>query len=323
MTIVEKIDITSSSSLIYLKHILSKLPVEDTSYYLLAASELGTNILKYANTGWIYILQEDRHYILAACDYGPGIQDLAWAKKKGTTTAKNSLGLGLYQLSNNINFNFSIFSSTHKEMHGTVAILYPKKYNPNICFLSEPYINEANNGDFFAKKGKFLLFGDASGHNYKSHNTALLIKEKFNNTIPSCILIEDFFKQIHSIIKQEHRRGAVFCIAEIVKENIQICGVGNIDIWQIAQGAIRYHSLKSGIVGESISSISRLKLLLEDKILLASDGIEKSKMQQLLPNLYGYDALTYTIATIHFCKNRFDDRSTLAITKGAPNGEQL
>ncbi len=323
MTIVEKIEIVSSSALIYLKHILSKLPIEDTTYYLLAASELGTNILKYAKTGWIYILQENRHYMLAACDYGSGIQDLTWVREKGTTTAKNSLGLGLYQLSNSENFNFSIFSSTQKEMHGTVAILYPKKFNPKICFLSEPYINESNNGDFIAKKGKFLLFGDASGHNYKSHMTAVLIKEKFNNTILSCILIEDFFKQIHSIIKKEHRRGAVFCIAEVVNENIQICGIGNIDIWEIAEKAIRYHSLKSGIVGESISGIRRLKLTLEDKVLLTSDGIERKKMQQLLPNLHGYDALTYTIATIHFCKNRFDDRSVLTITKGVPNGKQF
>lgn len=316
MKIVEKIKVATQNDLIYLKYRLKQLKeLPDRAFYLLAAGELGTNILKYAQEGTIYILQSDVHYILAAFDYGKGIENLQWAMKRGTTTSKNSLGLGLYQLSQSENFHFEIYSSTKKDMHGTVALLYPKNFDPKILFFSDPYLNENNNGDFFAKKGKFLLFGDASGHSSKSHATSELIKKEFYKSVLSCVITEEFFKHIHSIIKEKGMRSAVFCILEVLRNSVQICGVGNISIWHMFEDTITYHSLKEGIVGERISSISKIVFQLNDKILLTTDGIEKRKANRLLKELLKLSPIMIVFAIFHFCKVHTDDTSLLIISK--------
>lgn len=64
-----------------------------------AASELSTNILRYAGAGelWLRVAHEgDRVGIeLVAVDRGPGIDDVAKAMEDHYSTTKGSLGLGL------------------------------------------------------------------------------------------------------------------------------------------------------------------------------------------------------------------------------------
>lgn len=66
-----------------------------------AASELSTNILRYAGKGQIeisIIIDEDNHYHgieLLASDQGPGIIDIEQALKENYSSQPNSLGQGL------------------------------------------------------------------------------------------------------------------------------------------------------------------------------------------------------------------------------------
>jgi len=64
-----------------------------------AASELATNILRYAGEGEItvsIIHNDGRHGIeIIALDKGPGIQDINLAMMEGFTTTEKSLGMGL------------------------------------------------------------------------------------------------------------------------------------------------------------------------------------------------------------------------------------
>lgn len=71
-----------------------------------AASELSTNILRYADKGemLVRIIQEPSRNTkgieLVAKDQGPGIHDLELALKEHYTSTENSLGLGLLSVYN-------------------------------------------------------------------------------------------------------------------------------------------------------------------------------------------------------------------------------
>jgi len=64
-----------------------------------AASELATNILRYANQGEITVCiiqdAERTGVEILAWDQGPGIRDLQMAMKENYSTSKRSLGMGL------------------------------------------------------------------------------------------------------------------------------------------------------------------------------------------------------------------------------------
>ena len=313
MKIIEKIIIESKSDLLYLKYRLYKMSLPNESGYIFAAMELGTNILKYAQKGYVLLLQEGDFILLAFCDNGPGIDSLEKAKQKGYTTHTNSLGLGLYQLEANNLFLLDIFTSTSSHLHGTVALVIPIELDQQAWYLSRPFLSEEHNGDFFAKKGKFLLFGDASGHNKKSYKSARFIVDRFFHTPLSCLMAQDFFEMIHQELQKRHLRSAVFSLIEMLKNHVQICGVGNIDIWHLTPIATTYHSLRPGIVGESLSTITNLSFSLEkkDKIVLCTDGIQKTYAKEILDT--DLHPATMAVALIHFCADPLDDASTLII----------
>jgi len=314
MEILEKIEIKNKSDLIFLKHTLRNYEylTPDISFYSFALMELGTNLLKHtSNGGYFYFLQKDKQLIIASLDYSNGIKDISWAIQKGHSSLKDSLGIGLYKLSTNKDYHFEIFSL---EKEGTITLLYPKNLNDSIIYFSEPYLNKKNNGDFFSQKGKFFLFGDASGHTIKAKKTADYITKHFFNNRLSCIMIDEFFSEISCIIKQANMRSAVFCIIEKIKNSINICGVGNIDIWHLNYNSHKYHSLKNGIVGEVYSDITNLHLNLEikDKLVLSTDGIRKNKLH-FLEKLYRYSNIMGGLAMVHFAGDAMDDKSVLII----------
>ncbi|MFA9464758.1 MAG: anti-sigma regulatory factor [Velocimicrobium sp.] len=79
----------------------AKFRNNDEFMVAVAASELATNILRYAGKGKmeINIIQKtDSNVVgieLLACDFGPGIADIDLAMKEQYSTTPNSLGQGL------------------------------------------------------------------------------------------------------------------------------------------------------------------------------------------------------------------------------------
>jgi Anti-sigma regulatory factor (Ser/Thr protein kinase) len=71
-----------------------------------AASELATNILRYAGCGTITVslvkrkTQDTEGIELLACDEGPGIPDIGMALREQYSSQENSLGLGLPSVKN-------------------------------------------------------------------------------------------------------------------------------------------------------------------------------------------------------------------------------
>jgi len=316
MKIVEKFSIECNADIIYTKRMLQnhfdEKKIVDKSFFILAFMELATNLIKHANGGKVFLFEEEGYHLLGAVDQGDGIEDINSALKKGYTTATNSLGLGLHQLSTNELYDFEIFSSVQKEFHGTTILLKPKKLQSNLVFLSKPYINEANNGDFFAKKGKFLLFGDAAGHNKKSHKTADFIIKRFFSMPLSCIMINDFFSSLHQELQHYDMRGAVCLVGEIVKNNISLCGIGDISLWHKQNDTLLLKTFKNGIIAEAFSSTQRFDFALEsgEFCVMTTDGIEQRKMENFKNiSMQGYSAYFIAFVMLYFAKSRFDDSS--------------
>jgi len=319
MKIIEEFIIEQKADIIYAKRTLQSHFCEekfrDKSFFLLAFMELATNLVKYTEGGKVLLLESGGHYMLGVVDYGGGIESVARSLQRGYTTAENSLGLGLYQLSSNNLYDFEIFSTQKKNFHGTVILLKPKELQERIICFSKPYTNKESNGDFYAKKGKFLLFGDAAGHNKKSYKTAKLIEKRFYSSKLSCIMIDDFFKQIHQELHEKEMHSAVFVIVEAVKNHISLCGV-DLSVWIKTQNHLALKTLKNGIIGEAFSSVEKLHYDLKegDFCIITTDGMQNQKMEYFKnEEMSGYSAYFMALVMWHFATSQFDDSSVVVI----------
>lgn len=320
MKIAEEFSIKQNADIIYTKRMLQSHFDEgkfiDKSFFILAFMELATNLIKHTKGGKVFLIEEQGYYLLGIADCGQGIANVAVSLHKGYTTAANSLGLGLYQLSTNDCYDFEIFSTTKKDFHGTTILLKPKELHSNTVFLSKPFLSEPNNGDFFAKKGKFLLFGDASGHNKKSHKTADFITQKFFSTPLSCIMINNFFESTHQELHAQEMRGAVCLVGEIVKNNITLCGVGDLSLWVKENDILSLKTFKNGIIGEVFSSVKRFDLTLTsgEFCVMTTDGIEQQSMGYFKHiSMQKYSAYFIAFTMLYFTGSKFDDSSLLVI----------
>lgn len=323
MNIIETIKIENESNIIYakrtLQNILKRINHERSSFLIFSLMELATNLLKHAHGGELWILEDKSNQIcIAALDFADGIEDTAWAMQYGTSRMGNSLGIGLFQINRDDFYYASITSFTKSNLHGTVILVQPRNYNPQICSLQKPYITETINGDLFVKKGRFLLLADGSGHGKKAYATSQYIKSQFYEHPFSCILVDDFLNDIHKELRLKNLRGAVLSILEISSQSIQSCGVGNISFWMQKGNEYEYTSQKDGTLGEIFSSSEKkyFTLAKDEKLIAATDGIDVGKMDkilQLLPK--GSSSLMIALCAIHFASVTYDDKTILIITQ--------
>lgn len=321
MTIIERFKIQSNSDIIYAKTTLSNILKDkeklDKNFLIFSLMELSTNLIKHANKGEIWILDYKNELLLCALDYGNGIENIDWSMRNGTTCMDNSLGLGLFQMNNNANYEIEICSLAHREMHGTVVLLKPILFNPDIVSLEIPHATEEISGDMFVKKGRFLLLCDGSGHGKKAHKSAELAKSLFYNHPFSCLLVDEFFLNMDKELKEKNMRGLALSIFEISKGNIQVCGIGNISFWIQHGDSYKYASQKDGILGEHYSSSDKFffELSHNQKFITATDGIDVGKFNNLLLHMPKESSSTLiALSAIHFASVTYDDKTIVVIT---------
>jgi anti-sigma regulatory factor (Ser/Thr protein kinase) len=320
--ILEQIKIQTQPDLIYakvtLKNLLNKNKnFEDPNFLIFALMEISTNLIKHTNGGEIWFMQKDNKFLMAALDNGDGIKDISWAKQKGTTRMSNSLGLGLHQISNNYFYNCEIVSFTEKHLHGTIVLISSKKLEMDIVNLQIAYIGEQLCGDLIAKKGKFLLLADGSGHGKKAYKSIEFIRSYFYNELFSCIFIDDFFKKLHNELQKHSLRGAVLSIFEILKTKVNVCGVGNIALWEKTDNKYINHSQKDGIIGEvfSRSDYKSFEFSKGSKIIAATDGIDVGIMNKLLSLLpINSSPIIIALSAMFFASIKYDDKSIVIIS---------
>ncbi len=321
MKIIDKFKIHNNSDIIYAKTTLSNLlkirENLDKNFLVFSLMELSTNLIKHADKGEILVLESKEQLLLCALDYGHGIEDVAWSLQNGTTGMENSLGLGLYQMNSNANYEIEVCTMRASQTHGTIVLLKPKHFNPDIISLQIPHATEEICGDLFAKKGKFLLLADGSGHGKKANKSAELAKTLFYNRPFSCMLVDEFFLDIDKELKEKKMRGLALSIFEISKCNIQVCGIGNISFWVQDGDNYKYVSQKDGILGEHYSTSDKFlfELSYNQKFITATDGVDVGKFNQLLLCLDKDSSnILMALSAMHFASLAHDDKTIVVIT---------
>jgi len=313
MKILKKYKINLQSDLIFartdLKNFFKDKKFIHKEFFLLALMELGTNILKYATKGEIWLIEWNNSFALASLDKGKGIKNLEWALKKGTSTG-NSLGLGLYQLSQNESFKLEIFTSFEKP-NGTVVLLRPKEELKKF-YLIDNYLDLPYGGDFILQKGKFTVIGDVSGHGKIAYKTAQEIKKFFLNLMFSCLLIDEYLHNLNSFLIKNNLRSVVLSVIEITKNNISLCGVGNLNIF-VKNDDVKFLTFKEGVVGEAFSSTSKFNFKEFNQIFITSDGINQKIMYNILSKTESL--FLSVIAGIYFA-GVDDDKTILGVKNG-------
>ena len=307
MEIVSRYKISSKSDLVFCKVDLQKIlkQFKDKEFYIFSVMELGSNILKYAKKGEIWLLESDGEYLLAALDKGEGIKDLNWALKEGTTSS-NSLGMGLYSIANHKDYDFLIYSSKM----GSIFLIKPKNLKKDYVYLMQSYMDKVKSGDFIFKKEKYIFFGDVSGHGIKAYEVVRFIRNFIKEKRFSCIIADEFLKDLHEKILQYNLRSLVIAIIELLPNEVNICGVGNISILKKVESKIKSFSQAKGIIGEVFFDVSKINLKRDGNIILFSDGIDEKLLYNLSEKINNIYLLA--IASIYFSQ-KLDDKSILVI----------
>jgi anti-sigma regulatory factor (Ser/Thr protein kinase) len=321
--ILEQIHVNDKASLICAKTVLKNFlrdykEFQDHTFLIFTLMELSTNLIKHANGGEIWLMEKDSQLLMAALDNGHGMTNIDWAMQKGTTRMQNSLGLGLYQIANHDYYTAEIVSFVKKELHGTIVLVYPKKLCMDIITLQTLYMDESVSGDLVAKKGKFLLLADGSGHGKKANKSVQLLRSYFYDNMFSCVLIDEFFQKVHDTLKNLGLRGIVLSVFEVSKKQVQVCGIGNIALWEKRGNRYVHTQQKSGILGEAFrKSESRVFEFQEGcRIIAATDGIDVGKMDNLLSLLsQTYSPAMIALCAVFFASVKYDDKSILIISK--------
>ncbi len=278
MKCLDRIRVTDSVKLVYAKTTLKNhckhINAADLSFLEYALMELGVNLYKHTGGGEIWFLEIEGELALAALDHGQGIADPGWAMERGNSSVKNSLGLGLATLNDHPAYRFELFTLTKPHLHGTIALLKPKRSDQTLHYLSLPY-SMAGSGDFLAQKGKLMLFGDVAGHGSKAQQWATEIANFFYNHTISCITVDDFFQRLHHFLHQHHGRGVVLSLIQQNRKMWQLCGVGNVTVFYQTDEGCTMHHFCEGVIGTmprkaSLMDFDRIK----GRLILTTDGIE-------------------------------------------------
>ena len=303
MKIIEKVLITSNSSLIYAKVLLKNLSkdfrIKDFDFLEIAIMEIGTNILKHAKNGEIWFIDESGYIAIVGLDKGKGIKDINWALENETSSLKDSLGIGLYTLKSNLNYFFEIFSIYEDFLleSGTIVGLF--NFLNTQIYLNDAFYKEMS-GDFLVKKDNFFFFGDVSGHGIKAYKSATKIKEFFLKSEISCDKIDSFFKKLDLFIKKNNLRSLVGVVFKEDK-NFDFCGVGNIYLFANK----KLISFENGVIGEIFYKSKKISIKKGD-IILISDGIDLKSFIKLLKYKVSFNLLPF--CAVWFCGIR-DDKS--------------
>jgi hypothetical protein len=322
--------ISNSIELLYAKTVLKNLfktyPSADPGFLEFALMELGNNLLKHAFKGRILILLYHNTLALATVDEGPGIADISLALRKGHTTVKHSLGIGLSSLASRPEYRMGIVSLCRQNgdpFSGSVVTLLEShsEDTDTICILSNPLYDSPYNGDFFVRKGKYLFFADVSGHGKKAYDSSIEAIRFFLESHINRQNIPEFFKGLHTHLLEKHLRSLVGCIINFSSDRLDLFGVGNISVFSIKNDEPLYHTFVSGIVGETFEEISTLtfKRFNHDRFIIMSDGIDPKYALSVLSKTHNVQDETLAVALTHFAGINDDQTVLIISSKGNRN----
>jgi len=132
------------------------------------------------------------------------------------------------------------------------------------------------------------------------------------NLMFSCLLIDEYLQDLNFFLIKNNLRSVVLSVIEITKNNISLCGVGNLNIF-VKNTDIKYLTFKEGVVGEAFSSTSKFNFKEFNQIFITSDGINQKIMYNILSKT---DSLYLSVIAGIYFAGVDDDKTILGVKNG-------
>ncbi|ULA67060.1 MAG: Phosphoserine phosphatase rsbX [Nitrospira sp.] len=248
------------------------------------ASEMGTNLVKHATAGEMFIRSVTQGAMqgieLVAIDRGPGMANVSHALKDGTSTAGSS-GNGLGAMVR-MAAEFDIYSSpgqgtsvVARVWNGTVSARQPPVVRTGVIQTAMP--GEHVSGDAWYSEctanRTLCVVVDGLGHGALAAQAAQLAVETFR-THAGASLTEQV-DLAHRALRPT--RGAALGIAEILHDHaiVRFVGIGNIMASICQAGDSRNMVSQNGILGHQIRRVTEFQYPWSESAMLVmcSDGI--------------------------------------------------
>ncbi len=299
----------------------------------LVCNEIVTNQIKHAGgSGMIQIWDNESHeqptLDIFALDYGPGIEDLEYAKRDGvTTTGTMGRGLGAIDRLSSESAVYTQLAEDCKDdyWHGTaVWSRFTDSKQKRSLLLQHGIYSRALRDNFFNGDDVQLKVNSSSarwahmdglGHGKAAAEAicpALHILD--SDEIDLALTMTQLGKALQS------GRGAVAMVGKVDIENecISIAGVGDMTARIICNGQLINVAMASGVVGRDHRSINveNIDFPGQAVFISTSDGIRSWNMKTL-PYLWRQHPQMIALVMGQVLGRNNDDRSILVIRKTA------
>ncbi|MEG3639201.1 SpoIIE family protein phosphatase [Magnetococcus sp. PR-3] len=318
--------------------IMEDIGVEERVLISTVVSELGTNILKFAQRGRISInrIDDAGHDAIQviARDKGAGIHDVESAIQEGYSTA-GTLGLGLSavrRIMSSMNIETGVgkgttvtsikwldgcISEQHKRVTGYTQTTDTSRFiKIEHAHVNRPHPHEKQSGDSLIIRPTDigLLFGiiDVSGHGAEAHALTKKLSEAVQNA-PSEDL-DALLHMLHDMAKGTRGAAAGLALLNRASGRLSFAGIGNVHIRTISLRNWRGVS-RDGILGERMRNIlpQSTAITSGDIIMLASDGVSESAPCRFLVRGSPLKAKHLVDKVMHASAKMTDDASCVVI----------
>lgn len=284
ISILEETDVRSASN--YAQELAKNAGFKphESAELALAVSEIAQNVLRYAGKGSASFSFPNGQRVLSVVisDQGPGIKNLDEAIKKGFSTGKSSLGIGLDVAKRSVD---EFFVNTRLG-HGTEVTM--KKFLPIpdeaieygvVSLADERY---AINGDEHLIKeydGNKVLLAviDGVGEGFRAHASAMVIKEYLSNHYRQPVV--ELIQNCHELLmRSDLQRGAAVSIGKIESKLMTYLGIGDTHAYLVGDRN-QYLVNQEGTVGElELPTLKPQQIVLKPDsfLVMCTDGIKSN-----------------------------------------------
>lgn len=304
-------------------------------------SELGTNIIKYARSGYITVerLEANGAVDIAICarDSGPGIHNIDLAMEDRFSTG-TSLGLGLpsvrrmadtftieslpstgtvVSVKKRIKSNGQIETSmdrlftsiSKKDAHLDAA---HNLRNPlfEVAHYVRPMPSEAVSGDmavhFELPNGILMAMIDVSGHGFEANKLANQIHDYLEQNANSNPI--ELMSNLHIQLRGTRGAAAGLLFINTDEATASYCGVGNTGVYR-AKGEPWHPISKEGVLGQRLPTLREQKTALVngDLILMWTDGLPELAGKTFVKKNVHQSAASLTRDLVAALGRPFDD----------------
>jgi anti-sigma regulatory factor (Ser/Thr protein kinase) len=324
----------------------------DKSLIATIVSELASNIIKYATTGYLelrcYESPGNVEIEILATDNGPGIVNLKLAMQEHFSSG-GTLGLGLsgvkriaddFEILSDVGQGTQVFASKNIKTYATQPVLplesvfnyssSDKLASLRNKTLEEPvstknfeignhtraYLGEIVCGDQVLavplKSGYLLAIIDATGHGSKAHNMALKLMASIKTSASENL--SAMMSDLYELAKGQIGASLGLAFFDTNSQIVNYAGIGNTGI--VVFNGKKWHGIsRDGVLGQRLPNFLEQSTTFKpgDMAIMYSDGLSESSITDLALKLRFQEANTIAYRLVDVLGKTYDDASCIVL----------